>query len=233
MEGGWMTSKTGGVCRAGGQSGMALLCVLLVTTVLGMLAASLVFVVTTESLISGNQRTAQQVLYAADAGIERAMAGLRTLPDWGTLPGTGGAPALADFADGALTPRLGDGTILNLAQLTAGGQAESDGVYGLSANRPVWQLVAHAPLDRLTGSGPIPAYVILWMADDVDDGDGDPLRDSNGVVMLRAEAFGLRGARRRVEVSLARESQPDGTVPGAGGVPVTRTEVRMISWRVR
>ena len=89
--------------------------------------------------------------------------------------------------------------------MTAERQADSDARYDLSANRPVWQVLAHAPLERLTGTRAIPAYVIVWIADDVDEADGDPLHDSNGVLMLRAEAFGLRGARRRIDVSLAHE----------------------------
>ena len=226
-----MPATSTGLDRLRGQRGTALLCTLMVTTLLGMLGGALVLLVTTESMISANQRAAQQALYAADAGIERAIAGLRTLPDWRGVPGTGGEPAMADFFDGALAPRLGDGTILDLARLTAGRQAESDAVYGVSANRPVWQLLAHAPLGRLTGGSPPAAYVIVWIADDVDEADGDPLHDSNGVLMLRAEAFGLRGARRRVEASLAREPQADGTADSSGE-PVMRTEVRMISWRV-
>jgi hypothetical protein len=66
----------------------------------------------------------------------------------------------------------------------------------------------------------------------VDEADGDPLHDSNGVLMLRAEAFGMRGGRRRVDATLARESQADGTVPGPAGETVTRTEVRVIAWRM-
>jgi hypothetical protein len=63
-----------------------------------------------------------------------------------------------------------------------------------------------------------PTYVVLWITDDAADGDGDPLRDSNDTLVVRSEAFGLHGVRRRVEATLAREA-------------VQRTEVRLISWR--
>jgi hypothetical protein len=120
---------------------------------------------------------------------------------------------------------------VDLAQRTVARQAESDAFYALTPNRPVWRLLAHAPLDRLTGSGAAPVYIIVWIADDVDEADGDPLHDSNGVLMLRAEALGLRGARRRIEVTVARESQGKGSAPNAGDT-LNRSEVRMVSWRV-
>jgi hypothetical protein len=134
--------------------------------------------------------------------------------------------------DGAVAAPLGDGTFVPLAQLTAARQAESDAFYADTPDRPVWQLLAHAPLDRLTGAAP-PVYVIVWIADDVDEADGDPLHDSNGVLMLHAEALGLRGARRRVEVTVARESQAEATVPSPDGDPATRSEVGIVSWRVQ
>lgn len=203
-----------------GQNGTALVCALMVTALLGTLGAALVFLVTTESLISANHRDAQEALYMADAGVERAMADLRTLEDWQAVPGTAAGTATPDFRDGAIIPRLSDGTILDLARLTAERQADSNARYGAGANRPVWRLFAHAPASRLLPAGVISSltYIVIWIADDVEDGDGDPMRDSNDVLVVHAEAFGLRGVRRRVEATLAREN-------------VQRTEVRMICWR--
>jgi hypothetical protein len=204
----------------GGQNGIALLCALMVTALLGTLGAGLVLLSTMESLISANHRDGMDALYSADAGVERAMGDLRTLDDWKDVPGTAAGTATPDFRDGAIAPRLPDGTILDLARLTAERQAESDALYGADANRPVWRRFAHAPISRLLPAGVIssPAYVVLWIADDVGDGDGDPLRDSNDALVVHSEAFGLHGVRRRVEATLARES-------------VQRTEVRMICWR--
>jgi hypothetical protein len=121
---------------------------------------------------------------------------------------------------------------VDLARLTAARQAESDAFYDLTPDRPMWQLLAHAALDRLTGSPAAPVYLVVWIADDVDEADGDPLHDSNGVLMLRAEALGLRGMRRRVEVTVARESEAGGAMPPEAE-PMNRTEVRIISWRVQ
>jgi hypothetical protein len=87
-------------------------------------------------------------------------------------------------------------------------------------------------LQRLLPAGRIPstAYVVLWIADDAEDADGDPLADSNDRLLLHAEAFGVRSARRRIEATVGREVRTDGTEPnpppGGGG-----TEVRMITWR--
>lgn len=220
-----------------GQQGTALICTLMVMALVGALGGALVFLVATESMISTNHRVAQQALYAADAGIERAIGDLRTLDDWRDVPGTAAGTATPDFRDGAAAPRLADGTVLDLARLTAERQADSNAGYGASADRPVWRLFAHTPLSRLLPADALspPAYVVLWIADDVEDGDGDPLRDSNDVLVVRSEAFGLQGTRRRVEVILAREIRLEDVETGADGSPVPgsvrRNEVRMLCWR--
>ena len=77
-----------------------------------------------------------------------------------------------------------------------------------------------------------PYYVVVFVADDPSETDGDPLHDSAspnpgaGVVALRAEAFGLRGSHKVFECTVAREdaAAPTGLAPGAAGV-------RVLSWR--
>ena len=219
--------------QTAGQRGAALLTILIVMALLGTVAAALVFVVAAESLTSGNHRLAQSSMYAADTALERAIGGLGVLTDWSGVPGAG-TIAGPDFFDGSPAPRLPDGSVLDLARLAAERQAESDAVYGLSANRPVWHLFGRAALDALLPAGMVstPAYLVVWVADDGDDGDGDPLRDSNGVVMLRAEAFGPSGARRRIDAVVARpvpvaaiETDPP-TPP-----PTDRPGIRVLCWR--
>ena len=206
----------------------------MITALLGTLGGVLVVLVATETHISANHRDALEALYVADAGIERAIGDLRTLSGWQAVPGASPSSEPSDFRDGEAAPRLSDGTILDLARLTVERQAGSNAVHPAGPDRPIWRLFAHAPIGRLMPAGVIrsPAYVVVWIADDVDDGDGDPLRDSNGVLVVRAEAFGLRGLRRRIEATVAREESPG----GAGSEPegeesVQRTEVRMICWR--
>ena len=222
-----------------GQNGTALICTLMITALLGMLGGALVVLVATETLISANHRDGLEASYAADAGLERAIGGLRTLSAWQTVPGTAAGTATPDFRDGASAPALSDGTILDLARLTLERQADSNAVHPAGPDRPIWRLFAHAPISWLLPRGNswlLPGsvirsatYLVVWIADDVADGDGDPLRDSNGVLVLRAEGFGLRGLRRRIEATVAREDGGESDPDGDGRVQ--RTEVRMICWQ--
>ena len=95
---------------------------------------------------------------------------------------------------------------------------ESDGRGNFGADRPVWRLYAHASLQSILPPGTIAprAYVLVWVQDDGGDGDGDPAKDSNGIVLVCAEAYGPGGARRRVEASIGRAA------PGG---------VRLLAWR--
>ena len=198
---------------------MALISALMVTSLLTTLGVALAFLMTTETLISGNYRAGQETLYAADAGIGRVVADLRTRPDWDVvLAGV----VVSGFNDGIMTPPAPDGTTVDLAQRTLRRQAESDARHGSSAsnpNSPQWRLFAHADAWRLSSSTPIatPAYIVVWVADDDDERDGDPLADSNGVVLLRAEAFGPQGARRLVDATVSRDA--------------LTSQVRMLAWR--
>jgi hypothetical protein len=48
--------------------------------------------------------------------------------------------------------------------------------------------------------------VAVWVADDRADTDGDPDRDSNGMIAVRAVAFGPGDASAALELTLAREA---------------------------
>ena len=211
------------------QRGSALLCALLVTTLLSTLGAALVVLVTTETLVDAHYRASQQSLYAAEAGAERTIGEIRALGSWQTIPTPGSAATSGDLNDGTIAPRVADGSTLDLARLTTRRQAESDGIYPPNPDRPQWRLFAHASLDRITAGngGPAPPYVVVWIADDLDDLDGDPARDSNDVLLLRSQAFGIRGASRSIEVTLHRQSTLDGA--GTGGA--MRSDVTVIAWR--
>jgi hypothetical protein len=212
-----------------GQRGSALICVLMVTTLLATLSGALVLVVMSESLASANHGAAQQALYAAEAGFEDTLAELETA-DWRTLPAVAVSACLRD---GAQTPHAPDGAVLNVGALTAERQAESDSVFAASADRPVWRLFGHGPFSDLTaGRANIPpAYLLVWVADDGDDGDGDSAHDSNRVVMLRVEAYGAASAHQSIEATVMLQvltSPPpdDGSAP-----PPVRTAVRVLSSR--
>ena len=80
----------------------------------------------------------------------------------------------------------------------------------------------------ISGGGRDPSpYVVVWIADDPDDLDGDPNLDSNDIVIVRSEAFGIRGGRRAIDATILRESALDGSIGGGA----TRSDVRVISWR--
>ena len=103
---------------------------------------------------------------------------------------------------------------LDLARLTAERQAESDARAGpdvFGADSPEWRLFAHAPLGALLpGDGfDLPLYLVVWVADDEWDGDGDPAVDSNERILVRAHAFGAGGTRAIGEARVARTGGGD------------------------
>jgi hypothetical protein len=201
----------------------------MVTALLTTLGAALVLCVMTETFVGVHHRASQQGLYAADAGVERAIGELRRLPTWQVVPAPGSSSGSPDFNDGAFSPALADGTILDLARLTVDRQAESDLFFPNTSDRPAWRLFGHAPLDRMIADnvGTAPPYVVVWIADDPDDRDGDPARDSNDILIVRSHAFGVRAARRSVEATILRHSALD----AAAGGGAMRSDVTVIAWR--
>jgi hypothetical protein len=80
-------------------------------------------------------------------------------------------------------------------------------------NNPRYQLFAYGPSNAFieTGTTNSPFYVIVWVSDDPAEDDNNPLMDGNsatnkgtGVITLRAEAWGGRGAHKVIEVTLMR-----------------------------
>ncbi|MFL6280512.1 MAG: hypothetical protein ACJ731_10405 [Vicinamibacterales bacterium] len=209
-----------------GERGSVLLCALMVVALIATLGAALALVVSTESAVAGNYAGSQQGLYAAQAGIERAIGEIRRLPTWSALPAPSSTASSADFNDGEAMPRGPDGSTLNLAQLTIQRQAESDAMRPTAPDRPVWRLYAHAPFARMAAAaGTAAPYVVVWLADDPDDLDGDPAVDTNDVVIIHAEAFGVRAGRHAIDVTIQREEAMAGGFPG-----VMRSDVRVIAW---
>jgi hypothetical protein len=216
--------------RGPGERGTALLCVLMVTTVLATLSGALVLVAIAESMASANHGAAQQALYAAEAALEETRAELASA-DWRSVPGLGISESLNDAAQ---APRAPHGAVLDLAALTSARQAESDAFFAPSADRPVWRLFGHGPFADLAPAGLTlpPAYLLVWVADDGGERDGDRGQDSNNVLVVRTEAYGVAGAHRAIEATLMLQTEPAGE--GEGGVPVPlpgRRGVRIVSWK--
>jgi type IV pilus assembly PilX-like protein len=206
------------------EHGSVLVCALMVMTLITTLAAVVALVVSSEATIAANYHASQQGLYGADAAIEHAIAEIRGLSTWSAAPSS--ATAFADFNDGLAMPRGPDGSPLDLARMTMRRQAESDALYASLPDRPVWRLYAHAPLNRMApGAGNAAPYVVVWIADDPDEIDGNAAIDSNDVVMLHAEAFTVRGGRRAIHATIRREEAMAAGLPG-----VTRTDISLIAW---
>ena len=121
------------------------------------------------------------------------------------------------------TNMLNCGSIENCtaAQMTA---MTNDRPWG--TNNPQWKLYAHGPISDLLPTAVInaPTYVVVWIADDPSENDGNPLKDGDpvpnctppandpyacanpgrGVVSMFAQAYGPSGVQRALEVTLAR-----------------------------
>lgn len=208
------------------EAGSVLLCALIIVALIATLGVALSLTVSTESAVAANYLASQQALFAAEAGIERAVSEVRVLPAWTALPASVFVTAGSDFNDGQSMPRGPDGSTLNLTQITLMRQAASDAVYPNAPDRPLWHLFGHASLNGIAATtGGAAPYVVVWFADDPDDLDGNPAIDSNDVVMIHAEAFGIRGGKRAIEVTIAREVALAADLPGA-----TRSDVHLIAW---
>jgi Tfp pilus assembly protein PilX len=210
--------------RARSERGAALLVALMSMLLLTALGLALVLTTSTETMIAGNFRDSQEALYSADAVIERAMQDLLTVPDWNTV--LSGATTSA-FIDGAPSGarQLANGASLDLSQvvnMANCGKVESCSVTEMNTstrerpwgvNNPRYQLYAYGPINDLLPTGTInsPFYVVLMVADDAAETDGDPVHDGStldnpgtGVLTLRAEAFGPGGAHKVIETTVAR-----------------------------
>ena len=215
--------------------GVVLVAVLLITLLMSALGAALVLVSSSEAAIAANFRNSQEARYAAAAAAGQAVVDLTAAVDWNRLlEGTVRSP----FVDGPPFGRrsLSDGStidleaVVNLAncqKTTACSDAEmdaptSDRPWG--ANNPRWRLFAYGWLRDVLSAGAVDSayYTIVLVGDDPSESDADPSRDGvppspgAGIVELRAQGFGPRGARRTINVTVARTSAGD---------------ARVISWR--
>jgi hypothetical protein len=223
--------------------GVALVAALLATLVLAAFGSALVLISVTETGISAYHERATGTFYAADAALERAIADLFALADWNV--------ALSGLATSTLTDgppsgvRLVWGTEVDIDALSSDlrcGRREGCGDADMDAftaerpwgiDNPRWQLYAWGPLSRMTPvSADHDAYVLVWIADDAGDTDGNPLVDGSaddnpgrGIVQLTAHAYGAGGSRRVLEATVARRVQDDGQEPNPGVAP------RVIVWR--
>jgi type IV pilus assembly PilX-like protein len=204
---------------------IALLCMLLLTA-LGM---ALTMTTITEKRIAGNYRNGVETIYAADAGVERVMQDLLTVPDWNKILDGSTTSSFVDGAPGTRT--LPDGSQMDLVQATAMVRcgkltctnADIDTATDerpWAKNNPRWQLYAYGPVSDLIPTATVNSnvYVVVWIGDDPSENDDNPFVDGNppadptkyatntgkGVLSMLAYAYGPTGVRRVIEATVAR-----------------------------
>ncbi len=244
------------------ERGLALIVTLLAMLLLSAIGAALVLATSADTLIAANSGAATEALYAADATFERTVAELRSVPSFtAVLSGTVVSAFRAGAVSGPLP--LPDGSsvdfdvVLNQAncgRATPCSESDLDRSTGdrpWGPRNPRWRLFSWGSFDAASGgtTGGLPLVVVAMVADDPAETDGDPWRDGGsigpgaspgaGILWVRAEAFGRRGARRIIEgavsrldlSALARWELADAATrgPAPSGFPV----LQVIAWRER
>lgn len=152
--------------------GIALLVALVVSTTLA--GAGLVADLERRNAVA--YRVAAELRFAAAGGPALAAAELERRP-WGPLlAGEASDTWMRPGSPGADTAALG----AVLRRETMMGSAHG-------ADTPSWQLFAHVPWSTVAGV-PSRADLVIWLADDWEESDGDPREDANGRVLVRAAA---------------------------------------------
>jgi hypothetical protein len=204
------------------ERGMALFMVLVVTAFLSALTMGTVLAVFMDRLASGNTKGSVGMLYAADAGIEMAARDLALISDWSpVLAGTQQGTFIDGIAGGVRTFNGRDLDLSVLTNLLNCGRSSSCTAAQMDAssverpwgtNNPRWRLFAYGLFGALPQLlRPVPCYLVVWVADDSREQDGNPSIDAvndgdpgHGIVRVHAEAFGSGGARRAIEAELLR-----------------------------
>ena len=206
------------------EEGSALLVVLLASSLLAALGLALAALGSVETVIASNQRAGSQLAYAAEAAAEGVLADLLTIPNWSDVL-TGLA---SSRLQGHTVPPVGPGEpAVTLTQLTATVQSEFDIQGSWGANHPRWRLFAHGWLTELAtmATADSDEFIAAFVSDDVGEGDGDPLIDSNGRIQIAARAMSARGIHRSIVMTVEQTSSLTST--GVPGVRVlTRKEIR-------
>ena len=198
-----MTRHADSVTRISGDQGSAVIIALMATVLLSALGAGLIALSNTETTIASNFRSGTATSYAAEAAGECAVSEVIKAASWSdVLSGV----VSSTFRDGTLTPTIASGTTLDLTGLTASLQSASDAASRRGLDNPRWRLFLYQPLSAITRSPDARSYVVAWVADDAAETDNDPLRDTNGVIAVRATAVGREGSQRTVETILSRSS---------------------------
>jgi hypothetical protein len=204
------------------ERGISLIIALMSTLLLTALGLGLVMITITETMISANFRDGGEAVYAADAGVERVMQDLLTVPDWnqilsGSLQSSfiDGPPSGTRAIPGGGTLDLSAATnLMNCGKVSTCSDAEMN-AWSLERpyqlNNPRWRLYAYAAMNSIIDTGTVdsPLYVVVWVADDPAETDDNPSADSTsgsgaGVMLLRARAYGPNGSAATIEAAVSR-----------------------------
>lgn len=221
--------------RAASDRGVALVAALLIMVLLSALGLSLATVTSTEEQVAHSYSSGSESFYAADAALELVVNELALQPDWNhVLDGS----VSSSFVDPGVASRRwpGGGRARTSAEATAFVTCERvtcsttdmdarTGARPWGPNNPRWRLFAYGPLSAMSPSGAVDSaeYVAVWVGDDPQENDDNPLVDGDesqgpnpgrGVLTLLVHGYGI-GTRRVVEATIAR----------------TTDGVRMLSWR--
>ena len=188
-------SPSSSTSRPGGsERGIALVIALLAMLLMTALGMALMLVSETESMIGSNYRDSVEASYVADAGIERVMQDVLSIPDWNaiiTSPDNVTAGVTSGFIDSTLTPTLADGRTINLISATNmincnktttcsdSDMNANDGERQWTLNNPRFRLFAWGPVNDLNATTTInsPFYIAVWIADDGAENDDNPNED--------------------------------------------------------
>lgn len=231
------------------ERGTAMVLAVAATLLMLVLGGALVLVTSTETRIAARFARNIEVLYAAEAALERALVDLAALPDWDAALAGAAVSTLTDGAPGGV--RIAGAAAVDIDAWTnrlrcgredacaPGEMAAITADRPWGDNNPRWQLYAWGPLTALA---PVPAgheaYVLVWVGDDPGETDADPLRDGGGddnpgrrTLVLVAQAVAPGGLRRVLEVTVRRrqpdvEAEDGGMPPAAGEAGLT-----VLAWR--
>lgn len=238
--------------QAVGEQGSTVLIVLLLMACVAAASGGVLVLTTSDRAMAFNFAAQVRTSCAADAMAAYAMASLADGGAWARALQAGGH---APFADESWLVLTSWGRTLAVGEETTALQGRSNRRWPAGSDRPVWHLFAWGSLDRLIAEEPVASapYVMAWVADNPADGDGDPERDTDGVLMLRAEAR-LGTFSQAVEVFLrwepannsesaapmneeagsdSRASPGMARILPTGGMTVTGggARVRVLTWR--
>jgi hypothetical protein len=209
------------------ERGAALLLALTLVLLLVAIGGAVSIASRTETLIAAQFRQSREALYAAEGAIAFAIHDLGGIADWDPVLSGALASSVTDGAAiGARTLPGGDTVVLccGASSLTGDVQRRAHGGRTWGADTPQWQVFGWGPVSGwlLPGRIDSPIYVVVWVADDSADGDGNPAADANGIVELHAQALAPGGGRKVVEVLIQRP-------PAGAGTP--SAALKVLSWR--